>query len=593
MKKRIFCIFGLMMAATLCLALFAGCNGGKDAENDSDVSGTDKETSSEEATKPIQDDTTVTEPDDTKFNIFFNKDYLCAFVWPEDITSTEAEVGQELKRSLAGYTGKIVTFVKESEVSDDYKYVVLLGNTSYQESKDAYATLGKREAVAKVVGNKLVIAFDNLSSGKGIVKALLAELEKCPTREVNLSLNYSDEYKALPTIDYLPAYVSDSANEVDCGRDTSLTQVSGASVDDFDQYCLTLEAAEFEKISSREEQGNLFATFVGEDGYAYVYYTKYNSEIRVVTGPIEALAEEDYTSGLSLIGTPYIASIPQPNDGLGLIFGLPDGRFIILDGGYKDNDRVYKTLKELQPSGEIVIAAWFISHPHGDHFRGLTDFVKNHGSDKSIKIERVIHNYVDYERYNINGSAGLDESGKNVLELYETMEKYAPDVPILKAHTGQVMDFGDAAIEVLYTVEDLMPKNITNINDSSMVIRLNMGGHRIMLLADTCYASGPILNKLWGDYLRSDIMQIAHHGVWPSVVDIYNSIQAQTIIFPAMYKNLKNYIYNSSSYQSVVLAALDYAKDIYVTDAKTFVIELPYTIQNNKEEMLEYIKNYQ
>ena len=313
--------------------------------------------------------------------------------------------------------------------------------------------------------------------------------------------------------------------------------------------------------------------------------------MRVITGPIDQLVEEDYSTDASEFSVPCIAAIPQPKSGLGYIFRIPDGRYIILDGGYKGDDRVYNALRELAGDGKIVIAAWFISHPHDDHYKGLIDYAKNHGKDTDITVERVIHNYALHEMYNIDGSAGLDESGKSVQELYDVMETYMPDVPVLKAHTGQTIKFGSTSIEILYTIEDLIPSNITNINDSSMVFRLNIFDQSIMLLTDTCYASGPILNKLWGSYLKSDIVQMAHHGMWPSVEEIYHSIAAEVILVPTKYKEFKSYI-DEPKWSAVMQAAFSYAEDIYVFGDYYDVIELPYYTVNNKAEMTEYIRNY-
>ena len=123
-----------------------------------------------------------------------------------------------------------------------------------------------------------------------------------------------------------------------------------------------------------------------------------------------------------------------------------------------------------------------------------------------------------------------------------------------------------------------------------MVIRMNIEGTSLMLLADTCYASGPILSKMWGDYLRSDIVQIAHHGMWPSVVDIYNSIQAETVIFPAPLSGVKDYIKPNQPWADVMNTVLNYAKDIYVSE-DCDIIEFPYVVKNNKQEQLDRINN--
>ena len=112
-----------------------------------------------------------------------------------------------------------------------------------------------------------------------------------------------------------------------------------------------------------------------------------------------------------------------------------------------------------------------------------------------------------------------------------------------------------------------------------------------MLLADTAHAAGPILNKMWGDYLKSDILQIAHHGTYPSVESIYHSIQGEVLLFSAMYKNVSWYIVDGR-YSAQMNAALLYAEDIYVSDNEVTKIELPYVFLNNKEEMIDYIKSH-
>ena len=158
-------------------------------------------------------------------------------------------------------------------------------------------------------------------------------------------------------------------------------------------------------------------------------------------------------------------------------------------------------------------------------------------------MTKVINNYINDEMYNINGTAGVDNSGTAVKEFYSAAKQYIPDVPIIKAHTGQVLTFGSVAIEVLYTPEDMIPAPIKNINGTSFVFRIITGdGQTFMMLADTYVDSANIMIKVWGDYLRSDIMQMAHHAIWPANSDLYNCIKAETILYTAALKNLKNYL---------------------------------------------------
>ena len=167
-----------------------------------------------------------------------------------------------------------------------------------------------------------------------------------------------------------------------------------------------------------------------------------------------------------------------------------------------------------------------------------------------------------------------------------------PDLTITQVHTGQLIDFGDATVEILYTMEDLMPAELPNINDSSMAIRLKMGGSSFMILGDTCYRSGPIMHDMWGDYLKSDIVQVAHHGLWPSVESIYHDIAAEVVIVPARLARYKFDI-SDGRWDEQTEAFLSYAKDLYTACDEPIMIELPYVFKNNKDAMVAYIKAYE
>ncbi len=395
--------------------------------------------------------------------------------------------------------------------------------------------------------------------------------------------------KNIPSIEELNEFAASTVREVDCGANTYMICVEKTTEKGYDEYCNLVCNSGFEKILSRKAEGNIFTTFVRGEEYIYVYYTKYSEQMRVVSGPLNSLVKEEYIANSSETFTPYIAFIPQPSDGNGFIIRLPDGRFLIADGGYRGNDRVYKTLRELE-EGEIIIAGWFISHPHGDHYPAFIDFIRDHGNDPSIKLERVICNYAHHEMYNIVGTAGVENNGREVIALYEAVEQYAPYLTVMKAHTGQVIDYGSATVEVLYTIEDLLPEKLHNINNSSMVIRVNMGEHKIMLLGDTCYDSAPIMINIWGEYLRSDIMQVAHHGIWPSIKELYDAVQGEVAIFPAARSNLREYIRPEKRWAASIEAILKYAKDIYASCDEMAVLTLPYSIKSNKDALLEELK---
>lgn len=588
MSKIMIRIVAIILTLSFFASLLVACD--KTDENVTEPSDT-VEATEEPTEEPTETPTKPVETmDESRFNFLFKKELTCAFVLPDNSTDDENAVAEELAALIFGKLKKEPVFVKESELTDALPYAIFIGNTSSQTAKDAIAALGERESAVVLDGNKLFLVFESLSSGKGAAEALVEEIDTDKAiKNAWLPLDFSLKYKALPEIDLLPAYEED-ATVIDSGLDTELLVATWVSENAFEDYCASIEAAGFKKDFDREEGDNRFAAFLAENHYVYVYRTGYNEQMRRVIAPIEQYARPDYTEPeRDEYDMPYIASIPQPSSGEGYILRLPDGRFIIFDGGYKDDDRVYKTLRELE-SKEIVIAAWFISHPHGDHYPAFIDFIKKHNHDKTITIQSVMHNFTHYDRYYINGSAGKDTSGDSVKEIYAAIETYVPDVPLIKVHTGQMMTFGSATVEVIYTIEDLMPKTIPNINDTSLVIRVTMADRSLMLLADTCYDSGPIMHKMWGSHLKSDIVQVAHHGMWPSVAEIYEDIKAEIVLFPDLKKNVKSWI-KDSRWKAVMDVILSYARDIYISGDALEIIEFQPFPENNKDSVLQMLEN--
>ena len=539
------------------------------------------------AKDPSVDETPDTPTPEELFEIYKNGSLISVIITPEKITSDENSLAKRLQGAIFQHTRKQIPIIKDSEIESAPAGAIIIGNTNLPESQAIYAELPVRSALAKVEDGKLIFAFTRQTSATQVMNTLVNSMSGNYESTVGIPLDFCESHSTLPIVSDIPNL--DGTEKYSVGAGSDMTYGS-STPEKFSAFCDELDEIGFVKLYEQESAGNLFATYQGEDIYVYTYYTAYSGKIRVITGPLAEMASVSYATGAAKTYTPYITSIRQPDNGLGLIMRLPDGRFIIVDGGYKNDDRVYAALRDLVPSGKITIAAWFISHPHNDHYRGFTDFITNHSTDSSIVIERLMLNFANPEDFY------AVEDGDTTVEwdvnfIYNTIKEYAPDLTITQVHTGQIIDFGDATMEILYTMEDLMPKELPNINDSSMAIRLKMGGSSFMILGDTCYESGPIMHKMWGEYLKSDMVQIAHHGQWPSVESIYHDIAAEVVIVPAKLSRYKSDI-SDSRWKKQTTAYLSYAKDLYTACDEPIMIELPYTFKNNKDTMVNYIKNY-
>ena len=90
---------------------------------------------------------------------------------------------------------------------------------------------------------------------------------------------------------------------------------------------------------------------------------------------------------------------------------------------------------------------------------------------------------------------------------------------------------------------------------------------------------------MYGSYLKSDMVQIAHHGMYAGYPNLYETIQAKVLIWPSNAKCLKQ-----QRNDSTVKAALKYASDLYIVNtSQNTTLNLPHTIKNNKQSVLNSV----
>jgi len=640
-KKSIRILLLAIACVILCISLIA-CNG-DDAENkastevpkNSEPAGSDDESNngsensstnnsggesnsnsenneSQGGSENEENKTPVNEP---SFSVFSGGEYTCTIVLPKKATDIDKKVASIIQNVLSEKTGKEISVVNQGGAGIDTKgNLVLVGKTAYADSNMVYKDLADRTAKIGVKKNRIVVAFQNESSGVKVAETLAETIKKCENNEIAVKLSFTSEYTSLAEKQDFVQYTGGEVEVLDYEDGTILYTSYGNQIKDFDDYCAELKNAGYESVTERVIAGNSFNAFKGETEYVYAYYVKesqtseyvqstnkyliYRNDvsgvIKIARGPLDKFIDEDLSSGKSATVTPKLANIPnpEPNDwavGQGYIFVLPDGRLIVQDSGVKSNkDYVYEAIKSVAPDpNNIVIAAWFISHQHDDHQDGLIQFVQRHGSDETVTIERIIINYTKLSLYDcirydvefVNGQPRVENGDEGVQLFYDTMEKYVPDVPLVTAHTGQIFDFGNnVTVEVLFTVEDLVPDEIEDSNNCSMVIRVNIAGQKTLILGDMGHKPTQMFIKMWGDHVKSDIVQIAHHGLWTADYGLYELVGAKVLLWPTNAINI-GWCMSQDTTKKVVN---DLITDLYISDTTVWTIDLPYVIKNNK-----------
>jgi beta-lactamase superfamily II metal-dependent hydrolase len=566
-------------------SVFTACNSEQIIDEQTEI---DSQIPSDTATEKVDKEYSGNTIRDNEFVIFENGNYTCPIVLSESASEIEKEVYKKVRDKFKSITGKLAKFTTDFKAYNDSgdlreEPAILIGNTNYDESAKVYDELRYCEGKLLVSGNKLIVAFSSSDDANAMYLELVKLLQNSTEEKVSIDLSVNVSKISNEALSELPSCPIGTAYAIDCDDDTNMVRIDEATEEAFLEFCDKLKKNGYESIVSRKAGVNSFETLIKGEKYVHVYYKPYNNALRAVVGDVSSLpdyeqmkleVEKKTDPSLTMVGQAY------SDIGLGMIFKLYDGRFVIIDGGaYYKKDLVYKALSKQVGEGEdIVIAAWFLTHAHGDHNGGFTEFVDNHIDE--VKIENVVYNFAPASKY--EAIAG-EENNKSMTEIRQMIAmKLAKDTRIIKVHTGQVLSFGGVDFEILYTPEDFYPANFDYLNLTSLIVRANIGGTTVLSLADATHTLGTVLINSYGDYLKSDMVQLAHHGMWASVDRLYDIVDADVLIWPSNSTAAKEWINDGA-----VRAALKPAIDVYLPGSKTITINFPYVFQNNKDKFIE------
>ncbi len=267
----------------------------------------------------------------------------------------------------------------------------------------------------------------------------------------------------------------------------------------------------------------LFANLLGED---IEIVSILESHVLMQSNEIPQYEKICDTTGY-LLGVKGNGSL---ENGMSMIYLLADGSFLIYDMGNfeEDADQLYRTLCKIAEEKGVTtirIAAWFVTHCHGDHIGGFPDFMKKYG-DK-VTIEHLMLNQTSPDQ-------GVAYSPTAEQKVSSAVLTYSPKTKIIQLQTGQVFRFADVQIEILYTLTDLRQGTFTDYNDSSSVMRLTINGKNVLMTGDAAPATWGLLIKRYGASLKADYLQVPHHGAQPGgTIAAYDLIKPEYLLWPA------------------------------------------------------------
>ena len=168
------------------------------------------------------------------------------------------------------------------------------------------------------------------------------------------------------------------------------------------------------------------------------------------------------------------------------------------------------------------VDAWFLTHAHDDHVGAFTKIIQ----DTDIEIDKVYVSTNDlswYERYE---KERIDFT-KTFLTTLKT-EKLQGKV--IEPKLNEKIQVGGIAVEVLGIKNPEITDNAGN--EQSMVLKFTTKNSSLLILGDTGEKSSKKLLQSQKEKLKSDIVQMAHHGQNGATKELYEAVSPKICLWP-------------------------------------------------------------
>ena len=388
-------------------------------------------------------------------------------------------------------------------------------------------------------GNTIYICVAEAGLLDSTLKSFANKIQKSGNNYV-VAADLKLAYDKCAVSEYIPSFSTSGTDKglYSAGGGNYQKTYKGVTAAEVTAYCTKLLKSGFSLQQKNMINSNAFYLYVMGDTIVHINHFAKLDQFSIVYGPKTYLPAKSPITGYTKRSTPTITQLALGETGTSMVLQLEDGRFVLIDGGLggtdnytKDSTNLMNFLETNAPSGEKPRLTWIVTHIHTDHrqlMQKLLPTIKN-----KIVLELVAWNMPDFNeidaKYAPNWKEGESKPPKNyagpVTTLTNIINTNYPSTPIYTFHTGEKLYLPGCEVEFLATQEDYYLNNFVWINDTSAAFRITMQGKTVMVFGDcTADVNSKIMTAAFGSYIKSDIMQITHHGVGGGTLATFKAV---------------------------------------------------------------------
>lgn len=324
------------------------------------------------------------------------------------------------------------------------------------------------------------------------------------------------------------------------GKDDLRLRIQNTTVEECREYARLLEHEGFvlhmkKEVSASSRYAynvNLFYCYYNEEACVFVFWDASIHTVFITAEPLQKLPKTRIDSPKESVCISTFTQL-KVRSGMCYVVNLSDGSFIIVDGGEggaEDCLRLYDFLKENSPHEKPTVALWVFTHSHSDHIGLAMQFIVDY--KEKVNVEAFAYQFPDCNKIDVSMES-VEEMKKDIEVLEQNIQNGYPTATIYTLHTGHSYYFSGVEIEILWTVDDTYPANYTSFNDLSCALRMKFAnGRSVLLLGDCMHEACRRMAHTYGDYLKSDILQVTHHGLIGGDKELYELINPEICFWP-------------------------------------------------------------